>query len=118
MKKLVILTVIFLFTFSLSAKNYKDRWFSQDKFLHLTTSFSLTLWSYTYFNYQRNLSEKRALRNSFYVGLTFGFGKEGFDCISGLLFKKNGKFFSFKDLVYDVVGTLGGIGFIYLIKSK
>ncbi len=115
MKKLAILTVIFFFIFSLSAKNYKDRWFSQDKFLHLTTSFSLTLWSYSYFNYQRNLSEKRSLRNSLYVGLTFGFGKEGFDCISGFVFKKKKKFFSYKDLVYDIVGTLGAIGFIYLI---
>ena len=115
MKKLVILILIFLWTFGLSAKNYNDKWFSQDKFLHLTTSFSLTLWLYPYFNYQRNLSEKKALKNSLYVGLTFGFGKEGFDCISGLIFKKNGKFFSYKDLVYNIVGTLGAIGFIYLI---
>ena len=117
-RKLVFILITFL-TFSVfaNAKN-QDYWFSRDKIAHFTASLSITLWSHSYFRFQRGFNFHKASKDAFFVGITIGFGKETYDCLSGLIFRKKGKFFSLKDFFYDVLGTSVGMGLIYALDKR
>ena len=116
-KKMIFLLIFLFFILFVSAKNY-DPMFSKDKLAHFTTSFSLTMWSYSYFKFQKGFSYKNSSRNAFFIGITIGLGKESYDGISGLIFKKRGKFFSLKDLFYDILGTSLAMGIIYSLDKR
>ena len=116
-KKIALFFLFFIFILNTNAKNY-DPWFANDKLAHFTTSFALTMWSYSYFKYQRCFNSNRSRSNAFFVGITIGFGKESYDGLSGLIFKKKGKFFSLKDLFYDILGTSLAMGLIYSLDKR
>ncbi len=76
-----------------------DKWFSKDKWMHLTTAYFITLQS-SFALENMLLFESEPSRNiSFGISLTFSLGKEFYDVFS----KKS--IFSWKDLAYDVLGS-------------
>lgn len=87
-----------------------DRWFSHDKWMHLTTSFFITLQS-TYLMEEVFFSEPEAARN-ISVGLSFSLalGKEFYDVFEGE------SIFSWKDLIYDVIGT--SLGYVTAVMIQ
>ncbi|MEA1986629.1 MAG: hypothetical protein U9N76_03985 [Candidatus Marinimicrobia bacterium] len=91
----------------------EDKWLSFDKWKHFSTSFILTTNSY----YQLNnllIDDRSKCKNiSFGISLSFGLAKEIYD-----VNKKVKPLFSWKDLVYDISGTVLGIVLINKIHSE
>jgi uncharacterized protein YfiM (DUF2279 family) len=83
-----------------------DRWFSHDKWMHLTTSYFLTVQA-SYALDKMFMFPQESSRN-ISIGLTvsLALGKELYD-----VYGNNG-IFSWKDLVYDLLGT--GLGYLTL----
>jgi len=76
-----------------------DKWFSKDKWKHLTAAYFITLQS-TYTLENMLLLESENSRNiSIGISLSFSLGKEFYDVFG----KKS--IFSWKDLVYDILGS-------------
>ncbi len=76
-----------------------DRWFSHDKWMHLSASYFLTLQSAYAFN-KMLLSEAETAHNiSVGITLSLSLGKEFYDVFA------NDGIFSWKDLFYDILGT-------------
>jgi uncharacterized protein YfiM (DUF2279 family) len=83
-----------------------DKWFSKDKWMHLTTAYFLTVQSSYTMEKMFFTDADKAQNISLGIGLSFSLGKEFYD-----VFYKEG-IFSWKDLVYDVIGT--GLGYLTL----
>ncbi|MEO0283489.1 MAG: hypothetical protein ABIN17_00235 [candidate division WOR-3 bacterium] len=83
-----------------------DYFFSQDKFKHFY--FNLLLTNFLYFEsyYSLKLEKEKALYISTSIPLTASIGKEIWD-------KKKKKLFSFKDLIWDIMGIALSIYIIY-----
>ena len=82
----------------------EDEWFSFDKWQHFSSSFIITMDSY----YQLNhfvIDDKHKCKNiSVGISLTSGLVKEIFD-----VNRKKNPLFSWKDITFDVSGTILGI---------
>ncbi|MCF7832955.1 MAG: DUF2279 domain-containing protein [Candidatus Marinimicrobia bacterium] len=76
-----------------------DKWFSQDKWMHLTSAYFLTLQSSFTLENMFYIENENSRKISLGISLSFSLGKEFYDVFS----KKS--IFSWKDLVYDVVGA-------------
>ncbi len=111
MKRTEAAVLVLLLLFVCRPAVPEDEWLSRDKAFHFITAFSATLWSYSYFRYQRGGDMRDSLRISCAVTLTFSIGKELKDMASGMKFKTNR--FSYKDLVFDVLGTAAAAALIY-----
>ena len=81
-----------------------DKWFSKDKWMHFTTTYFLTLQS-TYTLENMFFTPPEGSRNiSIGISMSFSLSKEFYD-----VFYKKG-IFSWKDLLYDALGT--GLGYL------
>lgn len=79
-----------------------DRWFSHDKWMHLSSAYFLTLQNSYLLDKMLLVSPETSRHISIGITVSFSIGKELYDVIG-----KNG-IFSWKDLFYDVLGaTLG-----------
>lgn len=80
-------------------KQPNDKWFSPDKWSHLTTSyFAVMQSSYTFEHFF--LSDRETAGHvGIGVGISLSLGKEAYDAF----YKKT--YFSWKDLTYDIIGT-------------
>ena len=81
-----------------------DKWFSQDKWMHLTTAYFLTLQSSYTLENMFFVESENSRQISLGISLSFSLGKEFYDVFS----KKS--IFSWKDLAYDIIG--GGLGYL------
>ena len=81
-----------------------DKWFSKDKWMHLSTAYFLTLQSSFALEYMFFVESENSRQISLGISLSFSLGKEFYDVFS----KKS--IFSWKDLVYDIVGS--GLGYL------
>ncbi len=81
-----------------------DKWFSKDKWMHLTSSYFLTLQSSFAMEKMFYTKAENARYVSVGISLTFSLGKEFYDTFG----KKS--IFSWKDLFYDILGT--GLGYL------
>jgi len=81
-----------------------DKWFSKDKWMHLTSSYFLTLQSSFALEKMFYTQPENSRYISVGISLTFSIGKEFYDTFG----KKS--IFSWKDLVYDLLGT--GLGYL------
>ncbi|MEO0087674.1 MAG: hypothetical protein ABIK77_05360 [candidate division WOR-3 bacterium] len=87
---------------SLEPKIYKDRWFSEDKFFHFSVSSLLVGSSYHLLRCRLEKDKKFALPFSLTTTFLIGVGKEIYDK------KIKREFFSYKDLIYDLLGIFCG----------
>lgn len=84
-----------------------DEWFAMDKFWHWSMSFALVGASYHLANVRLGQEKDIALLEALSFTLVCGLAKEFYDLY-------NEKLFSFKDLLYDVLGIAAGyFVFIY-----
>jgi uncharacterized protein YfiM (DUF2279 family) len=83
-----------------------DRWFSHDKWMHLTTAYFLTVQTSYTLDKMFLFPQESARRTSVGVAISLSIGKELYD-----VFGNNG-IFSWKDLIYDIVGT--SLGYLTL----
>ncbi len=92
-----------------SIKRPADPWLSADKFWHFALSLALTGSSYHFIRCRLNEPENRAAIYS--LGFSFGCGlsKELYDS------KKPRGYFSYKDLLYDLLGV--GAGYLLFIHT-
>ncbi|MCK5817540.1 MAG: DUF2279 domain-containing protein [Candidatus Marinimicrobia bacterium] len=81
-----------------------DKWFSKDKWIHLSTAYFLTLQSSFVLEHMFLVESENSRQISLGISLSFSLGKEFYDVFS----KKS--IFSWKDLVYDIVGS--GLGYL------
>lgn len=86
----------------------EDKWFSKDKWMHLTTAYFITIQSHYALSEMLYISDKKSQNASIGIALSLSLGKEFYD-----VFGKEG-IFSWKDLFYDVLGT--GLAY-YTIQS-
>ncbi|MEO0089117.1 MAG: hypothetical protein ABIK56_01120 [candidate division WOR-3 bacterium] len=87
---------------SLEKKIYKDNWFGEDKFFHFSVSFLLVGSSYHLLKCRLEKDKKSSVCFSLTSTLLIGIGKEIYDR------KIKKEFFSYKDLLYDVIGIFCG----------
>ncbi|MDX9780387.1 MAG: hypothetical protein WC372_04490 [Candidatus Neomarinimicrobiota bacterium] len=87
-----------------------DRWFSPDKWMHLSTSYFIVLQSHYVLNRNFRFPESDAGHISLGLSLSLSLGKEFYD-----VFGRKG-IFSWKDLVYDVLGSALGYFTLQLIQ--
>lgn len=87
-----------------------DKWFSKDKWMHLTTAFFITVHGSYTLNEMLYFSEQDARNTSVGIALSFSVGKELYD-----VFGKN-SIFSWKDLCYDILGASLGYYTLQLTK--
>lgn len=83
--------------FALAQPN--DKWFSSDKWSHLTTSYFAVIQSAYTFEHFFLSDHKTAGHIGIGVGISLSLGKEMYDAF----YKKT--YFSWKDLTYDIMGT-------------
>ena len=76
-----------------------DKWFSKDKWMHLTTAYFLTLQSSYTLEKMFFVESENSRQISLGISLSFSLGKEFYDVFS----KKS--IFSWKDLAYDILGS-------------
>jgi putative lipoprotein len=81
-----------------------DKWFSKDKWMHLSTAYFLTLQSSFALEKMFFVESENSRQISLGISLSFSLGKEFYDVFS----KKS--IFSWKDLAYDIIG--GGLGYL------
>jgi len=81
-----------------------DKWFSKDKWMHLSTSYFLTLQSSFALEHMFFVESENSRQISLGISLSFSLGKEFYDVFS----KKS--IFSWKDLAYDILGS--GLGYL------
>lgn len=87
----------------LKAENLSDEWFSEDKFHHFVHSAAISSGIYLAVNRLGKQEKDKSIYISFSITSLSGLVKEGYD-------KKTGqKHFSFKDLIYDIAGTITGL---------
>ena len=79
-----------------------DRWFSKDKWMHLTSSYFITMQAGYTFHRMFYFDAKSSQYMSVGVGFSAALGKEFYD-----VFEKKG-IFSWKDLCYDILGSALG----------
>ncbi|MBN1698039.1 MAG: hypothetical protein JW881_11035 [Spirochaetales bacterium] len=79
----------------------KDEWFGMDKFWHWLFSFSLTGSAYQFFHHQLHIADPEAAAVSLSSAFTLGILKECYDLWTYDLF-------SYKDLIYDILGIATG----------
>lgn len=87
-----------------------DKWFSKDKWMHLTTSYFTTLQSAYALENMLLVKPENSRYISIGITLSFSLGKEFYD-----VFAKKG-IFSWKDLTYDVIGT--GLGYLTAVALQ
>ncbi|MBC8526888.1 MAG: hypothetical protein ISS28_08200 [Candidatus Cloacimonetes bacterium] len=112
MKKIVI--IIFLLSFIASpifskevSKDLiisRDRWFSKDKFNHLISSAFLYSWQHKILTNVCQIEKSKSIVISICLTECWGFMKEVSDS------NKKNNHFSYKDLIFDTIGTF--LGFI------
>ncbi|MBW6458753.1 MAG: hypothetical protein K0B52_06285 [FCB group bacterium] len=88
-----------------------DRWFSHDKWMHLTTAYFLTLQTSYTLDKMFLFEQESARRTSVGVSISLSIGKELYD-----VFGNNG-IFSWKDLLYDLLGTSLGYMTLHAIQK-
>lgn len=81
-----------------------DRWFSKDKWMHLSASYFIVLQSKYVMNKNFRFSPNESNNISYGISLSLSLGKEFYD-----VFGNNG-IFSWKDLIYDLIGS--GLGYL------
>lgn len=81
-----------------------DRWFSRDKWMHLSASYFIVLQSNYVLNKNFRFTDTEADNISYGISLSLSLGKEFYD-----VFGKKG-IFSWKDLLYDLIGS--GLGYM------
>lgn len=81
-----------------------DRWFSKDKWMHLSTSYFIVLQSKYVLNKNFRFAPEESNNISYGISLSLSLGKEFYD-----VFGENG-IFSWKDLIYDLIGS--GLGYL------
>ena len=81
-----------------------DKWFSKDKWMHLSAAYFLTLQSSFTLEHMFFVESENSRQISLGISLSFSLGKEFYDVFS----KKS--IFSWKDLAYDIIG--GGLGYL------
>ena len=106
----LIFLILLVFAPSFSGTTLEDNWFGPDKIAHLTTSFALTLWSYSFFRYQRFKNFDDSILLSVSVSISLGTIKEISDMLRGR--KKKNNHFSLKDMAYNIAGI--GLGLLIL----
>ncbi len=89
----------------------EDKWLSFDKWQHFSTSFIITMDSYYQLNSFIYDDEVKCKKWSVSISLTSGLVKEIFD-----VRRKNNPLFSWKDIVFDISGTILGIVVINNLK--
>lgn len=89
----------------------EDKWLSFDKWQHFSTSFIITMDSYYQLNSFIYDDEVKCKKWSVSISLTSGLIKEIFD-----VRRKNNPLFSWKDIVFDISGTILGIVVINNLK--
>ncbi|MDD4961347.1 MAG: hypothetical protein PHX07_03820 [Candidatus Marinimicrobia bacterium] len=87
-----------------------DRWFSPDKWMHLSSSYFIVLQSHYVLNRNFRFPENEAKNISVGLSFSLSLGKEFYD-----VFGKKG-IFSWKDLVYDILGCALGYFTLQLIE--
>lgn len=87
-----------------------DKWFSKDKWMHLTTTYFLTLQSSFALEHMFFVESENSRQISVGISLSFSLGKEFYDVFG----KKS--IFSWKDLVYDVLGS--GLGYLTAVAIQ
>jgi len=92
-----------------SKKRESDPWFSEDKFWHFALSLTLTGSSYHFIRCRLDEPETRAAVYSLGFSFGCGLGKELYDS------KKPRSYFSYKDLIYDLLGI--GAGYLLFIHT-
>lgn len=85
----------------------EDRWFSKDKWMHLSTAYFITVQSSYALHKMFYANTDDAKHISVGITLSLSLGKEFYDAF----YKKS--IFSWKDLVYDLLGS--GLGYITLM---
>ncbi|MEA2077145.1 MAG: hypothetical protein U9O95_03915 [Candidatus Marinimicrobia bacterium] len=80
-------------------KQPADKWFSKDKWMHLTSAYFLTLQSSYVLENMFYVEPENSRNISIGITLSFSLSKEFYDALG----KKS--IFSWKDLVYDILGT-------------
>ncbi|MFA6617829.1 MAG: hypothetical protein WCT23_02030 [Candidatus Neomarinimicrobiota bacterium] len=88
----------------------EDKWFSKDKWMHLTTAYFISIQSHYALNEMLYVSDKNSRNASVGIALSLSLGKEFYD-----VFGKEG-IFSWKDLFYDILGT--GLAYYTLVSIK
>lgn len=88
----------------------EDKWFSKDKWMHLSTAYFLTLQSTYALDKMFYTKADNARYVSLGISLSLSLGKEFYDAF----YKKS--IFSWKDLVYDILGS--GLGYITLTSLQ
>ena len=81
----------------------QDPWFGKDKFKHFGVSAVLAGAS-TAAGESQDLSNRETCEMAFGITLAVGFGKEAYDA------SRKDNFWSWKDIVWDVLGGLAGYG--------
>ncbi|MEO0097811.1 MAG: hypothetical protein ABIK78_06935 [candidate division WOR-3 bacterium] len=87
---------------SVEYKIYKDNWFGEDKFFHFSLSSLLVGSSYHLLKCRLEKDKKSSAGFSLISTFLIGIGKEIYDK------KIKKEFFSYKDLIYDVLGIFCG----------
>jgi uncharacterized protein YfiM (DUF2279 family) len=82
----------------------EDHWFSKDKWMHLSASYFIVIQSRFVLEKNFRFSVPEANNISYGLSLSLSLGKEFYD-----VFGNNG-IFSWKDLVYDLIGS--GLGYL------
>jgi putative lipoprotein len=88
----------------------EDKWFSKDKWMHLSTAYFLTLQSTYALDKMFYTRSDNARYVSVGISLSLSLGKEFYDAF----YKKS--IFSWKDLVYDILGS--GLGYLTLTSLQ
>ncbi len=88
-------------------KKIQDPWFGEDKLYHLTVASLMTGAFYHLFYCKMEIEEKTSITSSLGIVVTASISKEIWD-------KKRGKFFSYKDLLFDIAGIV--VGYLIFIK--
>jgi uncharacterized protein YfiM (DUF2279 family) len=84
-----------------------DRWFAQDKVRHFAMSFAAT--GFTYGGARTLLDADAALVAAAVAALGLGLGKEVHDA-------RQGRWFSFKDMVWNAAGVTLGLTLVYHVR--
>jgi uncharacterized protein YfiM (DUF2279 family) len=113
-----IMLLLFLLNSDSLNKNYylkvdtvkkivRDNWFSEDKFFHFSVSALLVGSSYHFLKCRINKGEKLSTISSLSSTFLLGIFKEVYDK------KVKKEYFSYKDLIYDILGI--GCGYLIFI---